>query len=123
MTVAFETAFEEFMAATVSIEPVSTRDSYGKTTFGTAVDAIAKVSYTTSVRRDVANETVVVTAMVWLPPADHVPTLRSGFAATPTVTTGSRVTLPDGTARVVVSIDAPQDEDGAIHHQRLSLTG
>lgn len=116
----FDAAFLSLMSATVTITPASTRDAYLKTTYGTAVaDIPAKVSYVTKRVRVSDTETIAVTATVHLPPPGYV----ANGVTVPTVTTHSKVLLPDGTTRYVEQVDMPVDEDGSVHHAKLSLTG
>lgn len=115
---AFEAPFLDLMASVVTVTPSSTRDSYGKTTYGTAVANVpAKVSYKTGVQRRPNNEDVGYSASAWLPPAGYV----SGSVTVPTVGLNDKVTLPDGVVRTVVAVDRPLDEDGVIHHQAVRL--
>lgn len=117
---AFDDSFLDLLSATVTVTPRSSGDAYGKPTYGTSVAGIpAKVSYVTRRVRVSDSEPITVTATVHLPPPAYV----YGTVTVPTVTVHSKVLLPDGTTRYVELIDAPMDEDGAVHHQKLSLTG
>lgn len=116
---AFESDFLDLMTSKVTVTPSSSRDVYGKTTFGTGVAGVpVHVEYSRSIVKQPGKEDVTSTARVWAPPSGTI----VGVVTVPVFGMNDKVTLPNGQVRVVLSVDVPVDEDGVEHHQAVSLS-
>jgi hypothetical protein len=105
---AIEAAFLDLMPSSVTVYPKASVDAYGKVTFSAA-------GTTTKCRVQLA-EKVTKTA-------DDREVRESGriiFYGTPTITTDSRIVLPDGSEPLILSIDRYNDDSGA-HHTSVSF--
>lgn len=103
-------AFLDLMPSTVTIYPQSSRDAYGKQSFsGTGTDVRCRV--VPDVRMTVTETGREVVAAG-----------RVICYGTPTVTTNSRLVLPDGSDAVILSVQVQNDEDGA-HHTVITFGG
>ncbi len=91
--------FKHMMPHTVTHEPVSSRNSYGKITYGTAVSRQSRVSYKQRQIRAANGELTMSTGVVW-------------FAAVVNVDHGDRITLPDGTTPQILSVETHADDKG-----------
>lgn len=95
--------FLDLMPSTVTIYAQSSRDAYGKQTFAASG---------TEVRCRVVPEIKVIQT----PDArDVVAAGRVICYGTPTVTTNSRLRLPDGSDAIVLAVQVQNDEEGPHH--------
>ena len=97
--------FLELMPHTVSIANLSSRNSYGVPTFGTATSYRARVVKKAEIVRDTAGAEVVSTTQVWL-------------YGTSGVTPESRITLPDSSTPSILMVETYPDETG-YHHDKV----
>lgn len=84
---------------TVGIEPWSSTDAYSKPTYTTSVEYTCLIVKQPKMVRTVTGQEKVSSAQVYLTSA-------------PTLTVKDRVTLPDGTKPVILSIDTFPDTRG-----------
>jgi hypothetical protein len=92
----------ELLTQTITIESVASRDGYGKPAYGPARTYRARVVGKIRMVRDANGEERVSSATVHVDATDIVPT--------------DRITLPDGSQPLVLSVGSYPDERGA-HHQ------
>ena len=91
--------FADMFTQTVSHAGVSSRDTFGSPTYGSATSYSARVVYKNRRVRDFAGAEVVSTAQAWIKGA-------------PSISPIDRVTLPDGSTPVIASVEKYPDEDG-----------
>lgn len=93
----------ELMVDTVTIAAVSSKDAYGKRTWGSATTYPAcRVQSGDHKVLDLAGQEKVATGRVYIPNA-------------PTVTLNDRLVLPDGSVPPILAVDRLADERGAHH--------
>lgn len=98
-----ETAFLDMMPSTVTIYPKSSTDAYGKFSFsatGTAVRCRIQPSdnvVTTEDNRQVVSRGTII------------------FYGTPTITSDSKIVLPDGTSPLILTVRVHNDDSGTHH--------
>jgi hypothetical protein len=98
--------WEDMMSDTVTLAAVSSRDAYGKPSYGTARSYSARVVYKqTRIVNRTNGQDAIATGVVWV-------------GGTPTIGIDDRMTLPDGTTPVILNWERPTDEDGA-HHTKV----
>lgn len=91
--------FKGMMPHTVAHAPVSSRDSYGKITYGAATSYAARVVYKNKQVRSATGEVVMAAGMVW-------------FLGTVSMSGDDKITLPDGSTPQVISVEKYADDDG-----------
>ena len=102
-----ESDYLELMPDTITITPSSATDMYGKRTYGgTPTTTRGRTSNKQELLRDAAGREIVTTG-------------RFYCYGNPTVSIGDRLTLPDGSTPIILSIDTNVDETGASHHTVL----
>ena len=89
---------------TITIEPASGMDAYGQSSYGTGVSVPARVEGRNRVVVDAQGNNAVSSTTIYV----DGPTV---------VTTSSRITLPDGTTPLILSIESMPDIDGTPHHK------
>ncbi|MBW2561268.1 MAG: hypothetical protein JRE40_10505 [Deltaproteobacteria bacterium] len=99
-----EQGFLEWFNQTVTIEPFTGVNVNGEPQYGAAVQYSAFVQRRTRLVRDRAGQEVVSTAQVYLDGSVDV-----GIQ--------DRITLPDGSQPVILSIEVLPDETGSTHHK------
>lgn len=114
---AFEPDYLSAMASSVTIIPTTARDGYGAPIEDTSVQVPGHITYQTKALRKNAEDTVISTARVQIPP----PAYAVDSVTTPTVHEEDEVTLPDGVTRHVLMAVLYTDDTGP-HHQTLWLT-
>jgi hypothetical protein len=92
----------ELLTQTVTVETVTSRDGYGKPVYGTARTYRARVVGKTRLVRDANGVERVSSETVYADSTDLMPT--------------DRITLPDGSQPLILSVGSYPDERGA-HHQ------
>lgn len=95
----FADDFADMMAATVTVERITGRDTYGKATYGAATTYIARVN---NVQRNVIGpegQMVVARGRAWLDTVD-------------TITVNDRVTFADGSHPKLLNVNQVPDENG-----------
>jgi Flp pilus assembly secretin CpaC len=105
-----EARFLDLMPSTVTIFTQTAKDAYGKQTFpatGTAVRC--RVVPEDRVMRTGEGKEVVASARIYC-------------YGTPTVTTDSKVLLPDGSEATVLAVQVQNDQSGA-HHTVITVGG
>jgi len=101
---ALEQDFLEWFNQTVTIEPFTGVNTYGEPQYGDSVQYSAFVQRKTKLVRDRMGQEVVSSAQVYLDGSVDV-------------SIQDRITLPDGSQPVILSIEALPDETGSIHHK------
>jgi len=101
---ALEQDFLKWFNQIVTIEPFTGVNAYGEPQYGAAVQYSAFVQRKTKLVRDRMGQEVVSTAQVYLDGSVDV-----GIQ--------DRITLPDGSQPVILSIEALSDETGNTHHK------
>ena len=91
-----------FMTSTITVEPWTGQDVYGKATYGTAVSIAARISEKPSRVLDSAGQTVVTGATAWTDAANTV------------ITSKDRVTLPDGSQPPLIAVHRMPDDIGIV---------
>ena len=106
---AWSTAFEKLMPATVQVASLAglSTDGYGTPTYGSASTYKARVVGKQHLVRTFAGVEETARTMVWV-------------ASTSTFAPSARFTLPDGTTPELLAVTAVPDSDG-IHHVKLSF--
>jgi len=99
-----EQDFLEWFSSTVTIEPYTGQNLYGEPDYGDAVEYPALIRYRTRKVLDREGREVVSSAQVYL----------NGDVG---IDVRDRITLPDGTSPVIISIEKYPDETGNIHHK------
>jgi len=98
-----ESAFDEMMNDTVTIQARSTTNQYGQRTWGTAADYVGRVSYQTRLTKDMEGRQRVSSGRVYL------------HDAYPSIGTDAKLTLPDGTVPIITAIETFTDTAGDHH--------
>ena len=106
---AWSTAFEKLMPATVQVAALTglSTDGYGTPTYGSASTHKARVVGKQHLVRTFAGVEETARTMVWV-------------ASTSTFAPSAQFTLPDGTTPELLAVTAYPDSDGT-HHVRLSF--
>jgi len=98
----------DMMPHAVTYAPVSSRDKYGKPTYGTAVSYQARVvQKQTRIVNRINGQDAIATGVVWL-------------AGSPTLSLDGRITLPDGSTPTILNWEVVPDEEGD-HHTKVYL--
>lgn len=98
--------WSDMMPHQITLAAVSSRDQYGKPTYGTAATYSARVNYKqTRIVNRTNGQDAIATGIVWI-------------SGTPTITIDDRITLPDGSTPVILNWETLADEDGA-HHTKV----
>ncbi len=112
------TEWLDMMPHTVTLEPFSDRDDYGKPIYGTAATYRARVVYKTEMiidqRIGAAELETTSNGHIWFGP----PTTNLHSGTPPTVTAEDKVTLPDGSTPNIMRVDRFPDEYGD-HHVKV----
>lgn len=104
---ALEPAFLALMNQQVTVEPFASSNMYGEPAFGDAVTMQARIEGRPQMVRTATGEERVASAVVYVD-------------STPVVSPRDRVTLPDGSTPLVLSVIEMPDERGP-HHQAIYL--
>ncbi len=99
-----ERDFLEWFGQSVTVEPWVRDDQYGQPVYGAPVSYSARVQEKVKMIRDTQGQQVVSTSQVY-------------FDGSVTVTVKDRITLPDGTQPLILSIGGSPDETGVIDHR------
>lgn len=99
-----ERDFFDFFKQTVTVEPYTGQNQYAEPTYGASVQYSAFVQRKTKLVRDRAGREVVSMAQVYLDGSVNV-----GVQ--------DRITLPDGSQPVILSVEDLPDETGVSHHK------
>lgn len=108
------------MNAVISYKPATGADVYGGTAFGVVVTGVpALVLYRNRIIRMDVEDRILSTATIWCPPAGFV----TGVLTVPRINPEDQVQLADDSIwRHVLVVEAPGDESGSDHHQKIALT-
>ena len=90
---------------TITVKQLSSRDEYGKPTYGSGTDYSGRVVYKNSMVRSREGEEVLAKGHVWL-------------KGTPTIDPEDQLLLPDSTTPPILSTEKYPDEDGD-HHVKV----
>lgn len=99
---AFVDDFADVFTDTVILRVVTSRDDFGKPTYGAGTTYNARVVRKHHVVRDSAGDEVVSTAQAWL-------------QGTPAIEPDDQIELSDGTNPPIISVERYQDEVGSSH--------
>lgn len=97
--------FSDCLTSAVNIAPVSSKDSYGKPTYGADVPYGARISERNIKVRDAQGEEVVADGYILLGSSNSIPV-------------DSKITLPDSSTPVIIAVNRAYDESG-LHHTRI----
>lgn len=100
---AVDLELREMFNQTVTIEPYSSANAYGESSFSTGVAYLARTETKARLFRRSDGVEVVAVAVTYL-------------ADAPTVSTKDRITLPDGTKPPIVAVESDPDETGAAYY-------
>lgn len=100
---------------TVTLAAFSTNDIYGAASYGSGVTYRARIVKRPHRVRNNAGETVVAMGEVWFGP----PTADLTDNTPPTITTQDRITLPDASTPIILSVDVVSDDSGGYHHTKV----
>lgn len=103
---ALETAFLELMGQTVTIYTQTAKTSYGVQTWGSGTSVNCRVMQTGTLAHDATGRQVYESGKII-------------FYGTPTVSLSSKITLPDGSTPVLLSVNVYRDQSG-LHHTSVS---
>ncbi|MBC7340893.1 MAG: hypothetical protein H5U02_00305 [Clostridia bacterium] len=103
-----ERDFLAWFKQTVTVEPFSGTNAYSEPVYGAPVTYSAFVQRKTKLVRDRTGREVVSTAQVYLDGSVNV-----GVQ--------DRITLPDGSQPVVLSVEVLPDETGSAHHKVVNM--
>ena len=98
--------FAELLNQTVTVKALSSRDSYGKPTYGAGTSYSARVSFKARLIRGADDRLHQARGEVWL---------QSNVA----VALDDQITLPDGTTPPILAVERAADEDGTVHHTKI----
>jgi len=102
-------AFSEMMPDTVIFNAEQSKDKYGKATFsGTNVSAQGRVVFETRLVKNEMGEDVLTGGRVYL------------YGDYSTITLGHKITLPNGTSPVIVTVESKKDTAG-VHHSVVTF--
>lgn len=103
-----ESEYLALMPSTVTVYPVASTDAYGKLTFsGSGVSTRCRIQETGQVVKTADERNVYEVGSIF-------------FYGTPTITTESKIVLPDGSMPLILSVRVHNDENGA-HHTTVSF--
>ena len=103
-----ETAFLDLMPSSVTVFGVASTDAYGKNTFaGSGTSVRCRIQETGQVVKTEDRDDVYEQGQII-------------FYGTPTITTSSKIALPDGSFPLILSVKVHNDESGA-HHTSVSF--
>lgn len=98
-----EASFLDLMPTTVTVFDKTATDAYGKFTFsGTGTAVRCRLQPSDDVMTTMDNRNVVTKGTII-------------FYGTPTITTDSKIQLPDGTIPLIVSVRVHNDDTGTHH--------
>ena len=97
--------FSEMLTSTVTVYPLSSRDSYSKPTYGVGVPYSARISERHVKVRDANGEEVVADGKI----------IIDGNS---TISPDSKIILPDSSEPVIIAVNRAYDENGP-HHTRI----
>ena len=100
--------FLDLMPSTITVEPFTSRDSYGAAVYGTAVSYRAHVFYKNHFVRGTDGELIAARGIIWIATAN-------------VISVNDRITLPDGTKPDLLSVGAAQNESGETLYQRVDI--
>jgi len=101
-------AFLGMMGSTVTIYASSTVDEYGKVSYSASGTSVScRIVPTTKVIRNANGKDVVSTGTIYC-------------YGNPTVSTNSKILLPDASQATVLSVEVQNDENGA-HHTKIAI--
>ena len=99
-----DSKFYEMMPDTITFNAGSAIDKYGKRTYGgTVTSARGRVVYETRLMKDSEGQDIVSTGRVLL------------YGAYPSLTLADKITLPNSTTPVIVSLETKKDTGGNHH--------
>lgn len=101
--------FLDMMPDTITHEPLTGRDDYGKPTHGASVEYPARVVYKAKWLEAKDGSQVLAKAIVWI-------------GGIPTISPEDKIVLPDSTTPPILSIERYPDEDG-LHHVKVFFGG
>lgn len=100
---AIETEFLDLMPSTVTVYPQTSTDAYGKFSFGASGTAVrCRIQPSDNVVTTADNRQVVARGTII-------------FYGTPTITTESKIVLPDGTNPLILTVRVHNDDTGKHH--------
>lgn len=103
-----EAAFLDLMPSTVTVYAKTAMDAYGKFSFAASGTAVrCRIQETGQVIKTENNRDVFETGQIF-------------FYGTPTITTESKIVLPDGTSPLILSVRVHNDDTGP-HHTTVSF--
>lgn len=105
--------FSDVLNQTITIEPVTGYDKFGKRTYGTAVSYECRIVEKLERVVDFDGRDTSATTVVW--------GLGHPTSGVPNVGPDSRVTLPDGTQPPVIYYAVYPDETGRDHHFKIAF--
>lgn len=106
---AIEADFLALMPTTVTVFDVASTDAYGKLSFSATGTAVrCRLQPSDEVVKDADNRDVIAKGTII-------------FFGTPTITTSSKIVLPDNTVPLIVSVQIFNDDIGA-HHTTVVYT-
>lgn len=98
-----EAAFLEMMPSTVTVYPQSSKTAYGAQTWSASGTGVrCRIQQTGVMSHDQNGRQIIEDG-------------RIIFYGTPTIDLNSKISLPDGTTPVILSVVVHNDEDGANH--------
>ena len=102
--VGIDNRFAEMMTDVITFNAGSAIDKYGKRTYGgTTTTANGRVVYETKLMKDMEGQDIVSAGKVIL------------YGAYPTITLADKITLPNGTTPVIISLETKKDTGGNHH--------
>jgi len=109
------TDFLELLQQTVTLAAFSSQNIYGTATYASGVTYKARIVKRPHRVRNNSGETVVAKGEVWFGP----PTADLTDSTPPTITTQDRITLPDASTPIILSVDVVSDDSGGYHHTKV----
>lgn len=103
---ALPAALSDLLDQTVTIYAVSTKDFYGKPTYGSGSSRSARVEPSVKLVRDPEGKECPSRANIYM----------DGDV---TITTSHKITLPDGTSPPILQVAKHTDDDGTVHHTKV----
>lgn len=105
-----ESEYLALMPSTVTVYAKSSRDAYGKASFsGTGTSLRCRIQMDKKVTTDAENRTVTQDGTIYV-------------YGTTTVSTDDRLVLPDGSDKLILSVETRNDESGP-HHTVIRFGG
>lgn len=99
--------FSDLFTETITHEEFGGRNSYSKRSFGSPANYSARVVKINKLVKASDGGEVLSTTQVWI-------------QGTPTVTPEDRITLPDGTTPIILSVEKYPDDNGD-HHVKVFM--